>query len=86
MMTTEYTTAQVARACHVGKMFLLRLVWSGKLPEVRVAQLGGMKFRFWSEGDLLRAKELCARLREDKRRRGKVREGSEEAERWSTKR
>ena len=72
MMTTEYTTGQVARACRVGKMYLLRLVWSGKLPEVRVAQMGGMRFRFWSEDDLVRAQELCARLRAGKVRKGKV--------------
>jgi excisionase family DNA binding protein len=72
MMTAEYTTAQVAKACGVGKMFLLRLVWSGKLPEARVAQLGGMKFRFWSEEDLARAVELVARPRAGKGMKGKV--------------
>jgi len=74
-MTIEYTTAQVARACRVGKMYLLRLVWSGRLPEPRVALMGGMKWRFWSEEDLLRASVLVARLRADKGRKGKVREG-----------
>ena len=74
MGTREYTTAQVARACGVGKMFLLRLVWSGKLPEVRVATFGGMKFRFWSEADMLRAKELVAPLRAGKGRKVRSRQ------------
>jgi hypothetical protein len=83
-ITIEYTTAQVARACHVGKMYLLRLVWSGKLPEVRVAQLGGMKFRFWSEDDMLRATALVAELRARKMTKGKVRFGSKEAAKCQT--
>ena len=77
MDTREYTTAQVAKACGVGKMFLLRLVWpepqgKGLLPEVRVVQLGGMKFRFWSEEEMRRAVELVARLSADKGMKGKV--------------
>ncbi|HXN23391.1 MAG TPA: hypothetical protein VOA41_11690 [Candidatus Dormibacteraeota bacterium] len=81
MITTEYTTAQVAKACGVGKMFLLRLVWSSKLPEVRVVTFGAMKFRFWSEQDLMRATVLVAGLRAEKRLKGKAGMGRTEAAR-----
>jgi hypothetical protein len=85
MMTTEYTTAQVAKACGLtNKMYLLRLVWSGKLPEARVVQLGGMKFRFWSEEDMARAVELVAQLRAGKGSKCKVPEGKEEATKCQT--
>jgi hypothetical protein len=73
IMTIEYTTTQVARACGLtNKMYLLRLVWSGKLPEPRVVQLGGIKFRFWSEEDRARAVELVAQLRAGMGMKGKV--------------
>lgn len=68
-MENEYTTAQVAKACRVGKMFLLRLVWSAKLPEVRTVHVGGMKVRLWSNQDLIRAAELVKELKEKKKNR-----------------
>ncbi len=89
-MATEYTTAQVAKACGLpNKMSLLRLLWpaphgKGLLPEVRVVQMGGLKLRFWSEADLFRAAELVAKLREGKGRKGKVPEGSEEETKCQT--
>ena len=65
-------------------MYLLRLVWSGKLPETRVVQLGGMKFRFWSEQDVTRAVEFCASLRAVKRANGKAGKRSGEATKCRT--
>ncbi len=50
-------------------MFLLRLVWSAKLPEVRTVHLGGMKVRLWSSQDLVRAAELVKELKEKKKNR-----------------
>jgi hypothetical protein len=79
MDTIEYTTAEVAKACVVGKMYLLRLIWSGKLPEVRIAKFGAVKFRFWSEPDLLRAQVLVAQLRAEKALKGRAGKGSKEA-------
>jgi hypothetical protein len=81
MDTREYTTAEVARECGVSKMLLLRLVWSGKLPEVRIAMYGAMKFRFWSEADLMRATLLVARLRAEKKLKGGAGKGRTEAAR-----
>jgi len=68
-MTTEYTTAEVARACAVGKMFLIRLVWSERLPKPRSVQIGGVKVWFWSEEDRRRAVVLTGQLRDEKKRK-----------------
>jgi len=68
-MKNEYTTADVAKTCGTYKMYLLRLIYSGRLPEVRVVQLGKVKVRFWSSQDLIRAASLIAQLKEKKRKK-----------------
>ena len=70
VMTYEYTTKQVADALGVPKVTLISWIRRGLLREPRFAPQGGVKkFRWWSEGDLVRAAELVARLKEKKRKK-----------------
>lgn len=64
------TTSQAAKAISVNKMTLLRWLWAGVIPEPRVVMLGGVKYRLFTQGDVMKALEYKSRPHKSHAKRG----------------
>ena len=53
-MPKSYSTLQVAQIIGVDKQTLLRWLWAGKVAEPKLYESGGIKLRFWTDGDVER--------------------------------
>jgi predicted DNA-binding transcriptional regulator AlpA len=55
-----YSTAQVARILKIGRQTLHRWIKEG-LKAPKKSKIGGVSIRFWTEGDLKRARQYKAK-------------------------
>lgn len=53
----NYTTVQVARLLGVGRDTIYRWLRQGKIPSAKVARLGNVRVRLWTERDIAKIRQ-----------------------------